>query len=187
MYKGVAVVIILVGKPRTASISLLVLFSALLFAQLVVLSHTYRSPSAKDILLVVPPIVAIAGILVIMNMPLRHPSLPKDDISPPFSTPTINLRTPEDSLTPWQYMSVSWMEPLIRKGVTTTLNDIDVWDLGWEFKHARLHAAFRTLRGSVTRRLLQANGMDLIRTTTLSLIQLSASTSNAPVEAWRRY
>jgi hypothetical protein len=64
---------------------------------------------------------------------------------------------------------------MIKRGVTGQLEDDDVWDLGYEFKHERLHNAFRALKGSVTVRLLQANGIDLIRTTTLSLVQLAAS------------
>jgi hypothetical protein len=147
--------------------SLLVLYTALLLAQMVVLSHT-RAPALL-------PLAALIGIVIILNMPLRDPRLPSEDISAPFSTPTVKLRTPEDNLTPWQYMSVSWMSPLIQKGVKGQIDDQDVWDLGYEFKHSRLHDAFRTLRGSVTNRLLQANGVDLIRTTTLSLIQLCAS------------
>jgi hypothetical protein len=67
------------------------------------------------------------------------------------------------------------MAPLISKGMTRKADDEDVWDLGWEFKHARLHSAFRILRGTVTKRLLVANGMDLVRTTTLAFIQLVAS------------
>jgi hypothetical protein len=108
-------------------------------------------------------------------MPLRDPCLLSKDISPVFGRPTAQLRTPEDNLTPWQYMSVSWMEPLIKKGVTRQIDDEDIWDLGWEFKHARLHEAFRTLPGSVTRRVFVANGMDLVRTTTLNVVRLCAS------------
>lgn len=115
------------------------------------------------------------GIIVILNMPLRDPSLPNEDISPVYSAPTAKLRTPEDSLTPLQYMTVSWMGPLIQKGITRKMDDEDVWDLGWEFKHARLHDAFRQLEGSVTRRVFVANGMDCVRTTSLNLLRLCAS------------
>lgn len=139
------------------------------------LSHTQASLAAKDIPLVLAPAAALFGIFVILNMPLRDSSLPNDEISPVYTAPTVKLRTPEDNLTPWQYMTVSWMAPLIRKGITRKMDDEDVWDLGYEFKHARLHGAFRTLQGSVTRRLLQANGMDLIRTTALALVQLISS------------
>ncbi|KAI8938441.1 hypothetical protein NX059_004334 [Plenodomus lindquistii] len=108
-------------------------------------------------------------------MPLRDPLLPKKDISPVFGPPTVELRTPEDDLTPWQYMTVSWMEPLIQKGITRQMDDEDVWDLGWEFKHARLHEAFRQVQGSVTRRIFIANGMDLVRTTSLAMIMMTAT------------
>jgi hypothetical protein len=121
------------------------------------------------------PLAALIGILTILNMPLRDPALPNDDISPVYSTSTVNLRTPEDNLTPLQYMTVSWMSPLIQKGLTRKMNDDDVWDLGWEFKHARLHEKFRTLQGSVTKRIFVANGMDCVYSTSLSLARLSAS------------
>jgi hypothetical protein len=67
------------------------------------------------------------------------------------------------------------MEPLIKKGVARQMEDEDIWDLGWEFKHARLHDAFRKIQGSVTKRVFVANGMDLIRTTVLNMIRLCAS------------
>ena len=157
--------------------SLLFLFASLVLAQLVVLSHTQSSPRGKDVPLILAPVAAVFAILLILNMPLRDSALPSDDISPAFSAPTHNLRSPEDKLTPWQYMTVSWMTPMIHKGAKSgSFDDEDVWDLAYEFKHGRLHEAFRSLRGSVTRRLLQANGMDLVRTSTLALIQLVAST-----------
>lgn len=122
-------------------------------------------------------ILALAGIIVILNMPLRDPSLPSEEISPVYSAPTVKLRTPEDNLTPLQFMTVSWMGPLIKRGITRKMDDEDVWDLGWEFKHARLHETFRQLQGSVTRRVFMANGMDCVRTTSLNLLRLCSSTS----------
>jgi hypothetical protein len=133
------------------------------------LSHKQASFAAKDILSVVAPVAAALGMIMIVNMPLRDPYMPNKDISPVFSKPKVQLRTPEDNLTPWQYMSVSWMEPLIKKGVTRQMDDEDIWDLGWEFKHARLHEAFSALPGSVTRRVFVANGMDLVRTTAMGI------------------
>ncbi|KAF2650383.1 ABC bile acid transporter-like protein [Lophiostoma macrostomum CBS 122681] len=175
---GSAISVIIAERPRKAPISLLFLFVGLVLAQLVVLSHAQSSPKAQDVPLALAPVVAIFAIFIILNMPLRDSALPKDDISPAFSTPTQDLRSPEDNLTPWQYMTVSWMAPLIRKGSkVVSFEDEDVWDLSYEFKHNRLHEAFRALRGSVTSRLLQANGTDLIRTTTLALIQLVATLS----------
>jgi len=172
---AIVAAIVFVERPRTASLSLLSLFTALLCAQLVVLSHREVIFALKSVPLALAPASAILGIVLILNMPLRDPSLSKRDISPVFGPPTVNLRTPEDDLTPWQYMTVSWMEPLIQKGVTRQMHDEDVWDLGWEFQHARLHEAFRKLQGSVTRRIFVANGMDLVRTTSLNMIRLAAT------------
>jgi hypothetical protein len=130
---------------------------------------------ATDLPLALAPVAALVGICTILNMPLRDPMLPSEDISPVYSTPTIKLRTPEDNLTPWQYMAVTWMAPLIREGYKRQLDDEDVWDLPWEFKHARLHHTFRDLPGSVTRRIFVANGMDLVRTCSMNLVRLAAS------------
>ncbi|KAH7121179.1 hypothetical protein B0J11DRAFT_581926 [Dendryphion nanum] len=177
---GVAVAVLIFERPRAAPLSLLVLFVGLFLVQLVVLSHSQASLAAQDLPIKLTPCAALLSIIIILNMPLRDPDLPNDGISTPFTEPTVNLRSPEDNLTPWQYMSVTWMNPLIKKGVTTKLDDEDIWDLPYEFKHMRLHSAFRLLEGSVTKRLLLANGMDLIRTSTLALLQLS-STMLTPV------
>ena len=139
------------------------------------LSHKQTPFVASDLPWVVAPVASFLAIITVLNMPLRDPILPNKDISAVYDTPTVQQRTPEDNLTPWQYMTVSWMEPLIKIGKTHQMEDSDTWDLGWEFKHARLHDAFRTLRGSVTRKVFVANGMDLVRTTFFGLVHLCAS------------
>ncbi|KAF1843379.1 P-loop containing nucleoside triphosphate hydrolase protein [Cucurbitaria berberidis CBS 394.84] len=172
---GIACALIVLERPRTASLSLLLLFAGLLFAELVMLSHTQDPFAAKNIPLVLAPVAALLGIFIILNMPLRDPNLSNKEISPVFTPPTVELRTPEDNLTPWQYMVVSWMAPLIQKGVTQDMEDQDVWSLGYEFKHVRLHHAFRKLPGSVTRRIFVANGLDLVLTTSLNVVRLAAT------------
>ncbi|KAH6611900.1 P-loop containing nucleoside triphosphate hydrolase protein [Boeremia exigua] len=167
---AIAVAIIVVRRPRTASLSLLFLFASIVLSELAILISEAERPAFA-----LGPVVALMGIVVILNMPLRDPALPSEDVSPVYGPPTVKLRTPEDSLTPLQYMTVSWMGPLIEKGMTRKMDDEDVWDLGWEFKHARLHEAFRTLQGSVTRRIFVANGMDALRTTSLNLLRLCAT------------
>lgn len=152
----------------------MVLSVTLLFANVVMLRDTHLSLAKAH--MAFPPVAALASILIMLNMPLRDPSLPNDGISQPFTTPTVDLRSPEDSLTPWQYMTVSWMEPLVRQAATTRLEETDVWSLAYEFRHDRLHAAFKALQGSVTMRVIQANGLDIIRTTTLALVELVSST-----------
>ena len=169
------IAIVGIERPRTAPISLLIPLVGLLVAQLVVLSHTRAALNTEDLPLILAPIAALAAICVILNMPLRDPALSIKDISTPFTTSTSELRTPEDNLTPIQFMTVSWMAPLLKKGKTKELEGENVWDLGYEFKHARLHSAFRLLKGTVASRLLQANGIDVVRTTLLQIMQLASS------------
>jgi hypothetical protein len=176
-HQAIAATIIVLERPRTASMSLLLLFATILVAQMVVLSHAPHVShwGADDIPSALVPIAALAGIVVVLNMPMRDPMLPNVDISPVYGTPTVKLRTPEDNLTPWQYMTVAWMSPLIQEGYKRQLDDDDVWDLPYTFKHEILHRTFRRLRGSVTRRVFAANGMDLVRTTIMALVRLAAS------------
>jgi hypothetical protein len=161
---------VVIERPRTVSLSLLFLLASIALSELaILLSDPIRFAFALG------PLLACVGIVVILNMPFRDPNMPSEDISPVYGPPSGKLRTPEDNLTPFQYMTVSWMGPLIQKGMTRKMEDTDVWDLGWEFKHSRLHETFRKLEGSVTRRVFVANGMDALRTTSLNLLRLCAS------------
>lgn len=168
----IAIGIVVLERPKAASFSLMILYTGLFLEELVAVSHDTQSLS-----LYAPnfaaAVAALVGILTVLNMPLRDPALPREGISPVGAAPTVDLRTPEDSLTPFQYMTVSWMRPLINKGKTREMSDADVWDLGYEYKHERLHDTFRVLQGSVTKRIFFANGIDLLITTLLGLLQLA--------------
>lgn len=72
-------------------------------------------------------------------------------------------------------MTVSWMSPLIKIGFARQLNEEDVWSLGFQFQHKTLHENFRLLKGSVVRRLLVANGLDLIIISALAILECLAS------------
>ncbi|KAK3905647.1 P-loop containing nucleoside triphosphate hydrolase protein [Staphylotrichum tortipilum] len=107
-------------------------------------------------------------------MPMRDPALDSSSIGKPFAEPTSMVRSPEDVITLWQWMTVSWMAPLIRIGYKRQLHNEDVWFLAYEFQHSRLHMLFREVTGgSVFARLVKANGFDLITTTALGVLETS--------------
>lgn len=168
---GISIALLLAEWPRTAPLTLMLLITTLLISNIVILQQTHLSLINAHLAL--PPMAALSGLLIMLNMPLRDPSLPDNEISRPFTPPTVDLRSPEDALTPWQYMTVSWMGPLVRKAATSRLEEADVWSLAYEFKHDRLHAVFKALQGSVTTRVLRANGIDIVGTTTLALVGLA--------------
>jgi hypothetical protein len=172
-----ALLLIAAGRPKTAPKGLLVLFSSISVTQAVILVNSRTPLSTSDIPTIISTLTALLAITIILLMPLRDPTRPTDEISRPFSTPTQELRSPEDNITLWNFMTVSWMTPLISLGNERQLHDKDVWGLGYEFKHRILHDSFRELKGSVLRRLLEANGLDLVILSVLSIIELSASKS----------
>ncbi|PNS14168.1 ATP-dependent bile acid permease [Sphaceloma murrayae] len=111
-------------------------------------------------------------------MPMRDPKLARKDISQPFTSPSQDFRSPEDDLTLWQWMTVSWMSPLITIGSSRQVNPDDVWRLPYEFQHQHLHEAFRALKGRVVRRLIRANWIDLLILGSISLVELTANYSS---------
>ena len=119
--------------------------------------------------------IAFGVTIVVLRMHLRDPQLPEEGISKPFDQPSSSLRSPEDNLTLWQFMTVCWMSPLISVGSKKQLSEDDVWSLGHEFQHRLLHDRFVELKGSVTRRLLAANGHDLVITSALAVLECTAS------------
>lgn len=112
-----------------------------------------------------------------LNMPLRDPLLSSSKIGKPFAKPDSSVRSPEDIVTLWQWMSVSWMGPLISTACKRQLHDKDVWLLASDFQHRQLHLLFRELTGTVLVRLLKANGLDLILTTCLGTLETLADLS----------
>jgi hypothetical protein len=114
----------------------------------------------------------LASIIIILNVPLRDPLLDSTGIGKPFSEPTHAVRSPEDVITVWQWMTVSWMAPLIRIGYKRQLHNEDVWLLKFDMQHTRLHMLFREVSGTVLARLLKANGPDLLITATLGILEM---------------
>lgn len=153
------------------------------FAQLVAARSNLH---AENIISYLGLISTFFAILIILCMPFRDPVLSDDQISSIHNQPTCELRSPEDNLMLWQFMTVSWMSPLITLGSARQLNDEDVWSLSFEFQHKTLHENFRELKGSVVRRLLTANGIDLVIISSLAVLTSLASMDFLTVQAPER-
>ena len=171
--------IIVVDRPQTTPTSLLTVHSSILLSEAIILCNNFRPLHAKDLPDILQACVAVVSIVLIMNMPMRNPNLSTIKIAAISNSPTYDLRSPEDNLTLWQFMTVTWMSPLISVGSKRQLNDEDVWFLGYEFQHRGLHQNFRELQGSVVMRLLHANGVDLVLTSLLGIIEQCASMCSA--------
>ncbi|KAF2236282.1 P-loop containing nucleoside triphosphate hydrolase protein [Viridothelium virens] len=166
--------------PKTAPASFIAFYVAEVAILLPGLADAGTSLQPVQIVEYVVLFAAVAATLNVLLMPLRDPSLPLEDISPVFTAPKDSLRSPEDNLTLWQFITVSWMAPMISVGSNRQMHDDDVWFLAYVFQHRRLHESFRQLRGSVTRRLLSANGIDIAITTGLGVLE-SLATYSTPI------
>lgn len=164
-----------IRQPWCTPKSALIIISSILLSQLLVFSGgvPYHLSEKVGVVLVISS--AVSAITVILLMPMRDPRWKNDQISAAFEPSTSKLRSPEDNLTLWQFMTVSWMTPLISVGNSRQINDEDVWTLSYEFQHRFLHDRFTNLGGSLWTRLFIANGMDLVRISLLSFIELFAS------------
>ncbi|RAH81802.1 hypothetical protein BO86DRAFT_313146 [Aspergillus japonicus CBS 114.51] len=169
---AVAAAMIAVLRPRSCPTSLLAFFLSALVVEFAYIINDDVYNVSRLFTRHVAAAAALAGCTVILAMPFRSHSLPQDDISAVGQPPFSNSRSPEDNLRLWQFLSVSWMAPLISVGRNKQLQEEDVWFLGYEFQHRRLHEKFRQLKGSVLGRLLQANGIDVLIITTISIVQM---------------
>lgn len=166
-------------KPRRFSLISLVLFATLFVVDGVLLLQTWQvNFNARQYLVIATISTALFGVVVTVNLPMREPSWSRNGISKPFSQPTDKLRSPEDNLTFWQWMTVSWVAPLLSLGRQRQLNEDDIWRLPYEFQHTFLHDAFRQLKGSVLRRLLVANKADLFILIGLETLELITNYSD---------
>ncbi|KAK5950938.1 hypothetical protein OHC33_008010 [Knufia fluminis] len=170
---AVAIGYTLLLRPRTFSLILLALFMALFASQCSLLVKTWQDTfHLEQRLMLGTTIVALLAVIMTVIMPMRKPTRSTFGISKPFSAPTNDLRSPEDNLTFWQWMTFSWVSPLLKLAKKRQLDEEDVWKLPYEYQHTYLHNAFRQLKGSVLRRLLVANWFDLVFLTLLELLEL---------------
>ncbi len=172
-------------RPKTSPISLLSLYTLVAISILVQLTDSPFKSRLQEVSPILELLIAISAILVILLMPLRNPDLPNDEISATSTPPTFELRSPEDNLTLWQFLSVSWMGPLITRGKRRQLHAEDVWKLSYEFQHRYLHDKFREVTGSVGWRLIKANCLDLIILTVLGVLDLLASKLIPEIGDWK--
>lgn len=175
--QGVAVLIACCTRPRTSPTTLNMLYCGLWICQGTLLLNEQTFHERTSVLALLSAMAAFTNTVICLIMPMRDQGLGTDNIGQASKLPDGSLRSPEDNLNLLQFFSVSWMSSLISVGSKRQLNDEDVWQLSWEFQHRRLHENFRELRGSVVRRLLKANWIDLTLTTLFALLKMMAGKS----------
>ncbi|CAE6396795.1 unnamed protein product [Rhizoctonia solani] len=120
--------------------------------------------STERIAHVLNSLLTFVGLVVIVNMPLSlsgNPEVDEDGLLPAL----------EDHCTLWQWMTFTWVSPIISLGASRPLEEKDLWQLSRSMRTRTLMRKFlQVQRSSLLRRILVANAMDLFLDGSLSVI-----------------
>ncbi|KAH7329542.1 P-loop containing nucleoside triphosphate hydrolase protein [Stachybotrys elegans] len=129
------------------------------------------------------PVLCLMAITVIINMPFRDPSWGPADIGNRRLPPSEHLRSPEDNMSLFQFWTMNWVYPLAKLRNQRELVVQDIWQLPYSFQHSRLYVAFNELQGKLLYCLLEANGLELFLSTTLTILIKIAQVSTIRLTA----
>ncbi|KAL0573710.1 hypothetical protein V5O48_008254, partial [Marasmius crinis-equi] len=110
-------------------------------------------------------LVALSAALgVVLDMPLGLPStrVNKSEIGYSIS--------PEDYTTVWEWMTFSWVHPLVQRGKSAALNENDVWNLSPTCQSRPIFIKSNNIpQSTLIRRIWAANSLDLILDATFTV------------------
>ncbi|KAG9119646.1 hypothetical protein FRC07_005246, partial [Ceratobasidium sp. 392] len=113
---------------------------------------------------VVDSILTLAGIVMVVDMPLSITGKPESDEEG-------LLPSLEDHCTLWQWITFTWVSPIISLGALQPLEEKDVWQLSKIMRTRVLMRKFlQVKRSSLVRRILAANAMDLFLDGSLTVV-----------------
>ncbi|KAI5367131.1 putative AAA+ ATPase domain, ABC transporter type 1, transmembrane domain-containing protein [Septoria linicola] len=166
----ISVLEICVFRPKKVPYAVLTILITNLISLSIMLEIAVSNDIGSEPLLSAEVGTNVIALITLFIMPFRDPILPSQDISKPATAPTAALRSPEEALSIWQFLTVRWLIPMLDVGGKRQMEYEDVWSLPQQFQHARLHENFRVLKGTVIKRLLIANGIDLVIVSVLGFV-----------------
>jgi hypothetical protein len=180
------VAFVAISRPRQCPTPLLLFYATAIIAESAGLRSGMIAQSPEDVLHTIGVLIPLVSVVTLLLMPLKKLSPQSGAVSIVGSKPKNTERTPEDELKLWQFLTVSWVSPLLSVGKQRQLEKEDVWALSFEFQTTRLAQRFRELRGSVLWRLLKANGVDCCILVLTSFISLFCGRHIHPYSVGRR-
>ncbi|KAF7331551.1 ATP-dependent bile acid permease [Mycena kentingensis (nom. inval.)] len=157
-----------VSPPTTAPFDLFALYVAHVCGAVLVIGGYLFEYAVGDQDVPLPPrylLVAssiyFAIVLVLLSLatgiPMALPSarIKKEDIG--------NSVSPEDYTTLYQWITFSWMYPLVKKGTRQTLDEDDVWAMSPTMQSRPVFLKFQSIvRKTLLRRIVVANSFDML-------------------------
>ena len=175
-----AALITALDRPNKLPRFLLLQYLIILIGGLAVYSAQFLGPRGlvMDPFTLARLIVSCVAIVVMLAMPMRDPAWDVSDIGNPHIAPSNHVRSPEDNLTLFQFLTMRWVYPLAKLCAEREIFDEDVWQLPIEFQHARLYMAFREMKGKLVKRLIDANGLDEAIAVSLAIVDRVSEVTN---------
>ncbi|KAK7465464.1 hypothetical protein VKT23_005441 [Stygiomarasmius scandens] len=161
-----------ISKPPVTPPYLLISYACIhiILALFDIVLQSKRASVAFDavVILAASAFVWVCGTLPLQAVP------PGITIARPKDIPSVYLTSPEDGVNLWQWLTFSFIEPILDVAQKRTLNDEDVWKLPPFFAHKNIFKKcldYRTQhpKHSLLRFLLVSNSLDLILDVTLEL------------------
>jgi hypothetical protein len=163
----------MVSGPRSCPFTWLIFYALEIAVELSIMTNGATKGKLYFFCHGVVAVASCASIFVIVTMPFTPNNVSSDKVSGVGSIPSHQHRSPEDNLTLWQFLTVSWLAPMLALGPKRALKDEDVWTLAYQFQHKRLYEQFRKLKGSVLSRILRANIIDLFMVSLIGILRLA--------------
>ncbi|KIJ64255.1 hypothetical protein HYDPIDRAFT_91004 [Hydnomerulius pinastri MD-312] len=123
------------------------------------LSHVPLPPRVQLFGMMFNVVVVLISLAVVVTMPIELPSTSVRQLL----VSCYDRYSPEDYTTIFEWITFSWVYPLIKRGTSVTMNEEDVWDLSPTMQSRPVFAKFSTiLRPKLLLRLFRASSLDLL-------------------------
>jgi hypothetical protein len=165
------IVFTIIRQPTTAPISLLFFYIAIAILHIAFFTtaHLTKQDTVYHSVQLATALISCATVLI---MPFRYNPTGELEISQVGTTPSHQHRSPEDEIRLYQFLTVTWVSPLIKIGNQRKLEEADIWSLPSEFQHRQLFEKFQQVAGGVVMRCVKANAFDLFLISLFALVDL---------------
>lgn len=163
-------------RPVRCPVSLSTYYLSVILYDYAVVSGLNAPPTGVSVLLATSFGCSALGLVVLLLMPINPATYDLPNVGKVGDTASSESRSPEDDLLLWQWLTVSWLAPLLSVGKTRLINESDVWGLPLSFQHGVLIDGMKLLRGSLLRRVIRANAIDLVLLIIMSFFDMVCGT-----------
>jgi hypothetical protein len=162
-------------RPRSCPAGLLAFYIPSIIIEAAEIHHdTFLSPRNGGHQLAI--LLSIISALILLAMPMHVESKDCSPIAKVGAAPSSANRTPEDALSLYQFLTISWVKPLLDVGNTRQLQYEDLWRLPYSLQSHLLADTFRNVTGqSIIWRLMWANMMDYFVLALTALVDVLCS------------